>query len=282
MPLTQQDIRQHYEQDWQRRKDRAQKPADLGYSSAAEDAVIYPIYEQLVRDLRIPVDGGAVLDVGAGSGRWVRFFLERFSPARLTGIDVTHSSVALLREWHLSRSDVELCFEQADIGAAGLDLGELFDLINVGNVLFHIPEEPLFVNALHNLARHLRPGGRIVTTEYMPRTTFHTEWMLVRSRYHFEQVAEQAGLRIVDIRATGFFNNDPCGLDGGKAGAIPHFNQVRAMQKSLANANADPQTRAFLHNFIAVTDQACLAFCRERVPDIDLPTQKLVVLAKRG
>ena len=65
-------------------------------SNPVEDAVLYPIYEQLLRDLNVPVDGGRVLDVGAGSGRWVRFFTRRFTPARLVGVDFTRASVDLL------------------------------------------------------------------------------------------------------------------------------------------------------------------------------------------
>ena len=87
MPMTQQDIRRHYETEWQSKSDRAAGESDLGYSSPVEDAVLYPAYASLVADLNGKVSGGRVLDVGSGSGRWIKFFLDNFRPARLLGID---------------------------------------------------------------------------------------------------------------------------------------------------------------------------------------------------
>ncbi|MFQ5807646.1 MAG: class I SAM-dependent methyltransferase, partial [Phycisphaerae bacterium] len=165
MPMTQQDIRRHYDQEWKQKSERATAVGDLAYSSPFQDAVVYPAYRQLVRDLKIRVDGGRVLDVGCGSGRWVRYFLEWFKPRRLMGIDVTQASIDLLEKWYEPRSDAAVTFRQADVTDSGLDLGERFDLVNVANVLFHIPEEDLFTQALRNLAQHLGPDGRIVTTE---------------------------------------------------------------------------------------------------------------------
>src|SRR5476649_1165537 len=78
MPLMQEDIKEHYERQWKQSDESAQDDAGLVYSNPVEDAVLYPIYQQLLADLKVKVDGGRVLDVGAGSGRWVRYFLGRF------------------------------------------------------------------------------------------------------------------------------------------------------------------------------------------------------------
>ena len=155
-----------------------------------------------------------------------------------------------------------------------------FDWINVGNVLFHIPENPLFMRALHNLASLVAPDGRVITTEYLPRMSMRTEWMLVRSRYEFEAAVQSVGLRIVEIRATTFFANDPMGLDGPDHAARRHFHRVRDAQQRLLGASNDESTRTFLIEYMAEIERAALAFCQERVADIDLPSQKLVVLAR--
>jgi len=197
MPLMQEDIRRHYEQAWKKIDDNATDESGLAYSNPVEDAVLYPIYQRLIADQKIALDGGKILDVGAGSGRWIRFFLERFTPAMLMGIDFASSSVEMLQRRYGNHSSVKTIFRTADLTEAGLDLGEKFDLINVMNVLFHIPEPDRFSNAMKNLANHLVPGGRIVSTEYMPRTTMRTNWMLVRSRYEIEAAA--AGARIPTI-----------------------------------------------------------------------------------
>ena len=279
MPMTQQDIQQHYEQEWKRKSEHASDVSKLNYSNPVEDAVLYPVYEELVRDLRLRIADGRVLDVGCGSGRWVRYFLARFKPRQLVGVDVTQASIDLLEQWDHGQAEGQVAFCLANVTDAGLDLGEQFDLINVANVLFHIPEENLFEQALRNFAAHLAPDGRIVTTEYMPRATMRTNFMLVRSRYQFERAIKAAGLRIVQIRGFSIFSNDPMGLDGPDDGSRALFSQVRVHTQQLFSSNLDPQTRKFFVDYLAEIERAVLAFCRERVADVDLPSQKLVVLA---
>ena len=76
MPMTQDCIRKHYEDAWKAKSDAASCVDEIAYSSPIEDAVVYPAYAQLLADLKVKVDGGNLLDVGSGSGRWVRFFLD--------------------------------------------------------------------------------------------------------------------------------------------------------------------------------------------------------------
>jgi SAM-dependent methyltransferase len=276
--MTQKDIREYYEGCWKQKAQQATGHEQLEYSSPVEDAVIYPAYERLIADLGLRVQGGRVLDVGSGSGRWVRFFLDRYRPAFLMGVDCAQASVDMLTRW-CADGDVPAEFRQADITAPTLDLGEPFDLINVANVLFHIPEQDLFLQALQNLARLVSPGGRIVTTEYLPRTTMRTDWMLVRSRYEFEAAAAQAELRIAEVRPSAFFSNDPMGIDGPDPFVRGHFQRVRAGMRQILEARLDDATRQFFTHFLADVERACLAFCHEHVSPTEAPSQKLVVLA---
>jgi SAM-dependent methyltransferase len=277
--MTQQDILTHYESQWRAKADRASGPDGLKYSNPVEDAVLYPAYERLIGDLNLKADGGRVLDVGSGSGRWVRFFLERHEPKLLMGIDYSEASVELLKRWHASEK-TPLEFQHADITKPGLDLGGAFDLINVANVLFHIPEPELFATALENLARVVAPWGHIVTTEYLPRCTMRTEWMMVRSRYEFEAAVKAVGLRVCAVRAFSFFSNDPLGIDGPDDGLRLRFNTVRAYAQKLLGSDLDPQSRKFFIDFLAEVEQAALGFGRERLAQVDMPSQKLVVLKK--
>ncbi len=279
MPMTQQDIRSHYETEWQSTADSALDTAGLRYSNVIEDALLYPAYERLVADLGLKLDGGRVLDVGSGSGRWIRFLRQRWQPARLVGVDYTEASVELLRKWH-GVDDPSVEFRLADITRPGIDLGGAFDLVNVANVLFHIPEPDLFAQALANLASLIDADGAIVTTEYLPRCTMRTEWMMVRSRYEFEAACVAAGLQIAEVRAFGFFTNDPMGLDGPDDGTRRHFHKVRAGVSKLLASNLDEQSRAFLVELFTEVELAAVGFARERVADVDLPAQKLVVLRK--
>lgn len=280
MPMTQEDIRAHYRAHWKTVSEEAKDESGLRYSSEVEDAVVYPIYRALVREVRIQIDGGRVLDVGCGAGRWVRFFAETFRPASILGVDVAQASIDLLTKWRPTSRGTELEFRCEDVTRPDLDLGRTFDLINVANVLFHIPEQELFENCLRNLARHLVPGGRIVTTEYLPRTTMRTQWMLVRSRYEFESAAAAAGLGVCAVRAFSFFSNDPMGLDGFDAGLRGRFHKVRQGIQSVMNSKLDPSTRSFFVGLFADVERATIEYCRERVAELDLPSQKLVALGR--
>ncbi|HEX4124355.1 MAG TPA: class I SAM-dependent methyltransferase, partial [Tepidisphaeraceae bacterium] len=170
-------------------------------------------------------------------------------------------------------------FKRVDFTQAGLDLGERFDLINVMNVLFHIPEPERFAVAMKNLAAHLAPGGRIVTTEYMPRSTMRTNWMLVRSRYEFEAAAAAVGLRIVAIKAGCFFSNDPMGLDGNDNGLRNQLNAVRAGMNQILGSPMPAASKAFFTKFLSDVESTVLNFCKERLAEVEMPSQKLVVLA---
>lgn len=276
-PLMQEDIRKYYEQTWKSSDAGATDESGLIYSNPVEDAVLYPIYHQLLADLKIKVDGGNILDVGAGSGRWVRYFLQRFAPASLLGIDFTQASIDLLSKRYTD-GPVDTQFRTVDLTQPELDLGQQFDLINVMNVLFHIPEHDRFMHAMRNLAAHLAPGGRIVTTEYLPRQTLRTNWMLVRSRYDFEAAATAVGLRILAVKASCFYSNDPMGLEGADNGLRNHMNAVRGgMNQIMAVAN-NSESKAFFVKFLADIENCMLAFCKDRINEQEMPSQKLVVL----
>lgn len=281
MPMTQVDIRDHYEVAWKDQASRARTIDDLAYSSPVEDAVIYPIYTQLLADHAREPDSKRVLDVGSGSGRWIGFFLKHYRPSRLLGIDYTQASVDLLQRWRKDRPEAEIAasvdFRQASITQPRLDLGETFDFINIANVLFHIPEPDLFMNALHNLRNHLAADGCVITTEYLPRVTMRTNWMLVRSRYDFEKACAEAGFRIAAIRASSFFSNDPMGLDGPDTAGRQHFNAVRQRAQTLMTHPDASVAKAATELMIDI-ERATLTFAKERVAELDLPSQKLVML----
>ena len=280
MPMTQADIRSFYQRHWKEQSDGAHTTGDLASSSPIEDRVLYPLYARLLRDLAVRVDGGRVLDIGCGSGRWIRFFLENFRPALLRGMDVTPQSIELLQRWHPTAAGTRLEYRVGDITSADLSVDEPFDCINIANVLFHIPEVDLFTRALANLARLVAPGGRIFTTEYLPRCAMRTEWMLVRSRYQFEEQVREAGLRILTMRAFGFFANDPMGVDGPDSGTRGYFHRVRTGIQNVLKSPLDASNRTYFIDLFAEIERALLAFCGERMADIELPAQKLVVLAR--
>lgn len=279
-PLAQADIRQKYTQIWGEEKKRSDAGVVSLHGPRAEDLVVQPLYLGLLRELKVDVGGGRgeVVDIGCGAGRWVRFFQEQLQPRSIVGVDVTNESVALLRSRHHSDATTAVEFRVGDITSSALEVGETFDLVNIANVLFHIPEHDLFQQALVNLRRLVKPGGCIMTTEYLPRCEMRTDWMRVRSRYSFERSVKEAGLKIADIRAFAVFNNDPMGIDGFDDGPRGRFHAVRAKFAMLEKSLTDAASRAFVDDLRAEIDRAVLEWARERVSDVEMPSQKLVAL----
>jgi SAM-dependent methyltransferase len=279
--MSQTDLRNYFEKCWQDKLDSAKQGADLEYSSTVEDAVLYPIYEQLLAKHHMTINEGRILDVGCGSGRWIRIFLSRFKPKLLMGIDLAQSSIDLLKNWHPANNGAQLQFQEADITDLSLDLKQNFDLINVANVLFHILEPDPFMIALTNLAYALAPGGYIITTEYLPRTAMRTGWMMVHSRDDFRKAVDAVGLEIVDIKGSCFFSNDPMGLNLSETATRESFGRVRNGIQQLLAASMTNETKQMLVTLFADIDKTLLEFCDKRISDEDLPSQKLVVLGHK-
>jgi ubiquinone/menaquinone biosynthesis C-methylase UbiE len=105
------------------------------------------------------------LDVGCGVGRWS--LIMAANGADVTGIDVSPSMVAEANRRAEERGLSSRCrFVEGDV--AELELDGTFSLIVVVTVLQHILEETRLRAVIARLARHLRPGGRLVALEAAP------------------------------------------------------------------------------------------------------------------
>ena len=97
-----------------------------------------------------------VLDVGSGSGIWIRFWTE-FGARQIVGVDLTEVAVERLRMRH-----PQATFLQADVGEPGLSVGGMFDFISAMSVLLRVVDDSRWRRALRNLATVLAPDGHLV------------------------------------------------------------------------------------------------------------------------
>jgi SAM-dependent methyltransferase len=280
--MTQEDIRRHYEVEWKQQSDAAEASSDMPYCSPLDDAVVLPAYRRLLADANLAVRGGRVLDVGAGSGRWVRFLIDHYGPRRVVAIDFARSSIDLLQRWLRPAPSTELECRQMDVTAERFDLTERFDLINAQNVLYHIPEPDLHRRALRNLASVLDRSGAIVINEYMPRASMRTEWMLARSRYEVEHAVKEAGLRIAAMVPCKFFDGSSMGVDGPEGAVRSRLQAVWSRMDGLLKADLDPEAKRFFLSLFAELDGAVGDFCRERMAAVEFPAGKFLVLRPAG
>jgi len=101
-----------------------------------------------------------VLDVGSGTGFYIRRWLE-LGVGSITGCDLTDSAVDRLRSRF---PGVEI--HRADIADPDDSIPrDSFDAVSCIDVLFHITDDGRYRDAVHHLARLVRPGGHVLLSE---------------------------------------------------------------------------------------------------------------------
>jgi SAM-dependent methyltransferase len=109
--------------------------------------------------------GVRVLDVGCGIGRWSRLLAAR--GAAVTGVDLSPTMIAEAQRRAQASGLADRCrFIVQDSSA--LEIEGSFDLIVCVTVLQHILDVGKMRSALHRMAHHLAPGGRLLLLEAAP------------------------------------------------------------------------------------------------------------------
>jgi ubiquinone/menaquinone biosynthesis C-methylase UbiE len=137
--------------------------------------------------------GARFLDVGCGTGRWVRRYRELgFSPV---GVDATEGMLRIARSHQtMSPMIVGLAYQ--------LPLAsEVFDSLSVITVIQHIPYER-HGETLREMVRVLKPGGRLILFELIQGASFHI--FSRRPRDWIRQV-ESCGATLIDYFGQEYF-----------------------------------------------------------------------------
>lgn len=115
---------------------------------------------ELLADLGLG-EGHRVLDVGCGLGGNA-FWLAREFGARVDGIDLSTNMVAMARERMAAHGlGGRVTIEHAD--ALELEAEGVYDLVHAREVFLHVHDKDRLFANLH---RALRPGGRLLFTDY--------------------------------------------------------------------------------------------------------------------
>jgi 23S rRNA U2552 (ribose-2'-O)-methylase RlmE/FtsJ len=110
--MSQPELATFFENCWDE-KENHQSEENLAYSDPIEDAVLYKAYKELLNKHNCITEKTSILDIGCGSGRWIRYFNENFQPKSIHGVDLATSSVKLLKKWF--KDDSRFSFTNANI-----------------------------------------------------------------------------------------------------------------------------------------------------------------------
>lgn len=180
----------------------------LGFGLVVRDAVLRKIALEST---------SSILDIGCGSGRIARHFVEYTRPpGRYVGMDIQKSFVDWCTE-HLSPANERLEFYHQDIFNGAYNPGgtykaseyrfpfedDSFDAIILYSVFTHLlPEDAL--NYLREIARLLKPGGQCFSSWFLMTPDVEVEYLLPNAREgqvgygfpHCVEALEEAGLRV--------------------------------------------------------------------------------------
>lgn len=134
------------------------------------DRVVTGYDQHLMGAAAIALDS-RVLDVGCGTGELTRLVARRAAAGRTCGVDLSASMIEHARHRAAAEGIVNVDFEQADVQVHDFAAGA-FDVAisRTGTMFFGEP-----VVAFANIARALRPGGRLVMLTW--RSLADNEWL---------------------------------------------------------------------------------------------------------
>ncbi len=152
------------------------------------------VFRQNLRTLSVDLQKARVLDVGSGTGFWLREW-ESLGVFSISGLDITDIAVNRLQAQHPDK-----CIRQLDISEVGAcrEFSSEFELISAFEVLLHITDDAKFSQAISNIARLLHLNGYFIFSDNLVSADSIRRFHEVdRSLEDVTRLLEANGLRVV-------------------------------------------------------------------------------------
>ena len=164
------------------------------------------------------LQGGKLLEVAAGSGAWMNFWIDRGAGGYL-GIDLSERAIGVLQQRFPKHR-----FLQRDLNDSGLPdaVGFDYDCVAAIDVLYHVTDDGKFRAVMHDLAAVLKPGGLlIIHDQFLHGAALdHGQYIRWRSLAEYEGVLHSAGFEILIRKPTFFFMIQTVDFKGTAARAM--------------------------------------------------------------
>jgi len=163
---------------------------------------------ELIENNSLNTDGKAVLDIGCGTGYFVKYWQSK-KANHVAGLDITEVSINRLKT---AMPDIK--FYLADLSDPGLRLDEKYDIISIFDVLFHIVDDDRFAMAVSNLAEISKPNAKIIVTDLFKKKTLHPmKHCRNRSLSHYQRIFSKNGFQLKKKIPLFFVLLPPSGLN---------------------------------------------------------------------
>jgi SAM-dependent methyltransferase len=150
--------------------------------------------DQLLEKHCISLAGHSVLDVGSGTGFYIKYYSEH-GAVPIFGMDITETSTQYLQKNYPSST-----FLTCDIAGNTLPLSRKFYLVSAMSVLYHIIENVSFERALHNLCQQVDDGGYLLLTDTFSRSLLPTAGHArFRTLTSYEPILAQHNISVTEV-----------------------------------------------------------------------------------
>ncbi len=149
------------------------------------------LHNERLRESAAVTPGEHVLDIGCGTGQTTRQAAQAAAPGNVLGVDLSEAMLAVAQQLSADEGLDNVTFEQRDAQVHRFEPGRFDVAISRFGVMFFDD----LVAAFGNVARALRPGGRLVLLTWQSREA--NEWPLL-----FRQ-ALTGSTEIPELAATG-------------------------------------------------------------------------------
>jgi SAM-dependent methyltransferase len=171
----------------------------------------------LVREKHhIKVKGKSILDLGCGSGYFIKYFSD-LGAGSITGVDISPTSISRLSLVYPSYKFVEGDIASDVLSLDGLD--HTFDLVVAFAVLYHIVSEEGFDTAIKNIRKLAKVGAYVLISgnflrRYQPYIPGSHQFSRTYGRY--EDALNLNGIQVVDLVPIYYFLNAPVDINNAK------------------------------------------------------------------
>ena len=164
----------------------------------------YACIESLFRDRSLR--GKDVLDIGCGTGFFVRWYIER--GANVYGVDITQTSIQYLSKRFPGD------FMVMDISDANYFPPKICDVVNAWDVIYHIVDTEGFHQSLTNIAKSCRKGALLLLTDWLGapfdvRVAPHVKFRCLST---YQSILSDLGFDFIELRPLyNFLNTERMG-----------------------------------------------------------------------